>query len=364
MAKTKAPPSPSAALAALLQKRFGSTSAMTPGGRTAGQITEVIPTGIEVVDYYLLGVGGLPVGRMSELYGPEASGKSTLAYAFLVAVQRLGGLGVLADPEHSFDDDRFRQLGGDPDALLILEPEHMEMLLEQIKAVLTAHNPKTGPMLIVWDTLAATPTQYGKTQEAGKSKVGDAPLLLSNQLKLILPLLACARAHLLIVNQIRDKIGVMFGDATTTPGGHAVKFYASWRAQFFGGKAVKLPDGTHVGKDVTLLVTKTRLSAPFRKVRLRLMYATGYANQWSTLEHAKTRGVIPKLGAGSKGAKAHAAALAKLGWRAGFTDTVTPALPAELVALADAVDLDAEALGEDDEDAEDEPELATDEEQP
>jgi recombination protein RecA len=245
-------------------------------------------------------------------------GKTTLGYACIASVQRMGGVAHVLDAEHSFDSKRARAFGVDTSKLLLLQPRHAEMGIEQTKMILHSHDPADGPLLMVWDTIAAMipEEEIAKDAEA-KRRTGGHAALFSRELPKIVPLLAQHRAHLMALNQVRQNIGVMFGPDTVTPGGNAVKFYSSFRVSFYGGKAIKhTKTGRHTGKVVTLVGAKTRFSDPFRKVRLRLDYDGGFNNEWTTLEHAKTDGVIDVRGKGSKGAKAHAAALKKLGWPA------------------------------------------------
>jgi RecA/RadA recombinase len=192
----------------------------------------------------------------------------------------------------------------------------MEMGIEQTKLILENHDVESGPMLIVWDTVAAMLPKADRGREAGERGTAEQARLLSTELPKIVPLLSARRAHLLLLNQIRKKIGVFFGPDTVTPGGNSVAFYTSWRAQFFGGKAIKKGD-EHTGKMVTLLTTKTKFTAPHRKARLRLDYASGWHNEWSTLEHAKTVGVAQRT---AKGEAAHLLALNKLGWLRGASN--------------------------------------------
>lgn len=315
---------------ALLQKRFGTTSAVRLGrGKHAeAQVTEALPTRVEVVDHYLLGLGGFALGRMSEWIGENQCGKTSLAYQSIAACQQAGGTAYMMDAEHSFDETRAATFGVDVDNLIILQPEHAEMGVEQTKVVLDAHNPKAGPLLVVWDTLAAMVCKADLKRPAGERGTAELPRLLSTELPKIVPVLADKRAHLMALNQIRAAIGVMFGPDTVTPGGNAVKFYASTRVQFFGGKAVKHPTtDAHTGKVVTMLTIKTRFSEPFRKARVRLDYATGWNNEWSTLEHAKTLKLVqargPKGGA-RKGPQALAEARSKLGWGSAAPATSAP----------------------------------------
>jgi recombination protein RecA len=309
----------------LLQKRFGETSAtrLGTGRQAAGQITEVIPTGIEVVDHYLLAVGGLPVGRMSEVSGVEGCGKTAFALQCMAACQAAGGTALLLDAERSFDEGRARTMGVRVDDLIVLDPQHAEMGIEQTKLVVSEHDPRSGPLLVVWDTVAAMLPDEDRKREAGDRGVGSVPRLMSAELKKLLPMIVQHRAHLLMLNQVRANIGVMFGPTTTTPGGNAPRFYASWRVGFFGGKAIKTASGAHTGKIVTMSVGKTRTSEPFRKARVRFDYATGWNNEWSTLEHAKE---VKKAPRGAKGAKAHNLAKEKL-W--GVQDTPADAPGAE-----------------------------------
>lgn len=467
----------------LLQKRFGAHSAVRGSEDSLGTIDEVIPTGIEVVDHYLLGIGGLPTGRMSEVYGMEGClagetfipynvrhangksanlkggtierlyerfhgitrngkgsyqreqtrndavfytasmndegcifrnkivdvvcagvreclelrtrggeritatpdheffngdgyvalaelnvgsrvfvhrnvrnivvadevisikavrkrqtfdvkmddpfrnliankfvvhncGKSALGLTALASCQRHGGVAVLADPEQSYDVNRAAAFGIDPELLIVTQPENLEELLEQVKLVLGSHDKRHGPMLIVWDSIASTTTKAGTELKAGEFKMGETPRILSAELKKLLPLLKKHRAHLLMLNQIRAKLGVFFGPNTTTPGGNGVKFYSSWRAEFFGGKGVKDANGRHLAKVLTLMTQKTRFSEPFRKVRIKFDYAIGYDNVYSTIEHAKSLGLAQR---GAKGAAAHQAALVALGWEPALT---------------------------------------------
>ncbi len=318
-------------LASIVRKKFGTNSAQRLGSGRAqanAQIKEVIPTGIEVIDFYNIGIGGLPVGRMSEVFGLEACGKTTLGLQALASCQRNGGIACVLDPETAFDEERAIAMGVNMDDLLYLNPENLEMCLESMKLVCNAHSPLNGPLLMVWDSIATTRTKAGIALEAGKFKVGETPRILSETLPEIIKLMNKHRAHLFAINQVREKIGVMFGPTTTTPGGHSVHFACSWRLQFFGGKAIKDKKNEHTGKIVTLVTAKTRFSAPFRKTRVRLDYATGWNNAWSTCEHAKTMKLVnprKRSGAAKFGPAAHMEALMKLGWAPGIMPQVDQA---------------------------------------
>lgn len=220
---------------------------------------------------------------------------SSLAYTAIAAAQRADASTVLWDPELTFDDQRAATLGVDLSRLVYEQPAHLEELIEMVKLTLRTHDGKV-PFLGVWDSIASTNTKQGLSMEAGKSRVGDVPLLLSNELKKILLLLHKKRAHLLMVNQTRQKIGVIFGSNITTPGGNAPKFYAWQRLWLMGGKAVKIvrPGGKkeHVGKIVSVAAAKNKTVPPWRRARLLFRYSSGYSNEWSTIQHAIEMGVM------------------------------------------------------------------------
>lgn len=309
------------AILSRLRARFGEHSALSLiDDRAAAQITEYIPTGIDVLDHYVIGRGGLPVGRISEVYGENACGKTSLAYSCIASCQRMGGIAVVLDAEYTFDEERAGVYGVDTESLLIVQPQHMEEGFEEIKETLIAHDPDDGPILIVLDSVAASlPSDLSELKAGDKQQPGRLAALTSKELPKLLPLLNKSRGHLMMLNQTRTKFGVMFGDNTTTPGGNAPKFYASVRLAFFGGKKVENEFGEHLGKVVTIQASKNRLAPPFRKARVQLNYAHGWQNVYSTLEHAKRFKVIEPRekgfkGAGKAGVKAYVEACKRLKW--------------------------------------------------
>jgi len=318
--KRSAPRSAEAKYAAVLQKKFGELAAVTlTAERNAAAVVERIPTGVEVLDHYVLGGGGLPVGRMSEWFGGEGSGKTTLAYSVVASAQKAGSIVAWADPEYSFDPVRAALFGVDTDRLLILQPEHLEQLFNQLRMLLTMHDPRAGKLMIVWDSIAAMASASSLKRDAGDRKVGDVPQVMSEELKKVVPMLSAHRAHLMAINQVRANIGVMYGDKTTTPGGNAPKFYASQRVQILGGKAVKNSKNEHIAKVVTYLAVKNRLNFPFRKAKVRLDFATGYNNIWSTIWHAKLHKLVKCraegfAGPSREGLETYVEALEALGW--------------------------------------------------
>lgn len=292
---TAAPPKKKTAASAVLahlKKKHGANKATTLDKGFSEQV-EPLATGQEVIDYYLCGIGGLPVGRIVELYSEEGAGKSSAALAMLGAAQRAGATTVLIETENGFTKERARVLGVDPEELILVQPLHLEEALSMIEGVFDSLDPELGPALVVFDSLAATPTK-AEVEEgvSDKMRVGGSSKIMSQAMRIITQKVEKSRATLLIVNQTRDKIGVMFGDNKTTPGGNALKFHASLRLCILGGKAVKVGE-QHVGKDVTMMVRKTRLTEPHRKARLRFMYATGWDNDWSVVNLAKDMGLMP-----------------------------------------------------------------------
>lgn len=290
MAKKKAEENP---LVKALQKAHGVTAAsMGVAHQTA---IEVIPTSIEVMNKYILGCGGLPVGRVVEMYSEEGTGKTSLMHAWCADAQRNGGLAILAETEESFDAERAETFGVDLDKLILLNPGTIEKTLAMIETTLdNLRNATSKPAVIGWDSVAGTPTareiEEGIT---GKQKVGDRSKTLSHAMRVLAKRINKNRACLVCVNQIRDNVGVMFGDKQVTPGGHAIKFHASIRLQLMGGKGVKDGD-QHTGKLITALCTKNRFSPPWRKALIRLDFATGLNDDWTTFNFAKDRGVIDK----------------------------------------------------------------------
>jgi len=299
-----------------LQAKHGKESAVLLGDNDARcVVSEVIPTGLNVLDHYVLGVGGLPVGRMSELYSEEGTGKSSIMLRCIAQAQRGGGVVVLVETEGALDTAWAANVHGvDLARLILIEPGCLEDATQAIETVLNSCcGNAAGPSLVAWDSVAATPTRREIDDGlSGTDRVGDRAKALSKMCRALIVKLKGCRAHLMLINQVRDNIGVSFGDKFTTPGGHAIKFHATIRLQLLGGKAYKDDDGAHLGKDVTVLASKNKLHAPWRKARLRLDYKDGWNEEWSTLTHAKEAGVIEPR---RRGAEAYSEALDKLGWK-------------------------------------------------
>lgn len=301
-------------LLAAVRKGFGSDSATMLGDDTLrSKVDEVVPTGVDVIDQEICGIGGLPVGRLTELFSAEGGGKTTLMLSACACVQREpGGLAVIVESEGALMADRAAALGVDVSRLVVLQPDTMEEALGMLEDAIDQLPDGEGPLLLAWDSVASAPTKAEvEDGVTGDAAVGDRARLLSRACRVLAAKVSSKRIALLFINQIRDKIGVTFGDKTTTPGGNAIRFYASLRIEILGGAGVK--DGeTHTGKDITVLSRKNKLAPPFRKVRVRLNYLTGWDNTWSTINHAKDFEVIPQA------AQYNAASLARarlaLGW--------------------------------------------------
>lgn len=282
-----------------------------------GVVTEFIPTGIDVLDHYVLGCGGLPCGRASEVFSStESAGKSSFLFHCLAQVQRAGGIAVLADNESGFDPAWASEVHGiNLEQLILIEADHIESTGEEIIATVLSNPVKGGPpMLIGWDSIAATPT---KAEIAGydndddeKERIGDKARQLSKFCRQIVKLLKPHHAHLMFINQGRDKIGVMFGNKTTTPGGHAIKFYSSIRLDVSHGGSVKAKN-EHVGKDSRFLAVKNKVAPPWRKALVRLDFQGGWDNQWATLTHAMETGILPPR---SRGLANYEKAMQTLRW--------------------------------------------------
>jgi len=279
---------------------------------TLGDIRETIPTGIEVVDKYVLGIGGLPVGRIMELFAAEGVGKTSFMLQCLAATQRHGGVGILVETERALEAERAKTFGVDLDQLIILdEVRHLGDFYEQVEQAIRAV-PKKVPTLLAWDSVAATMSKNEYDDGMDQKKDFDRRAKANSKgMRVLTPLLAEHQVSMLMVNQVRDVIGKMFGPDTSTPGGHAIKFHSSIRLCMYPGKSDKAKGGQHIGKTVTIQAVKNKLTPPWRKAKLKLNYAQGWNDEWSTLWHAKELKLVP---ARSRSHEAAVAALDAAGW--------------------------------------------------
>ncbi len=273
-----------------ITKDFGDGAIMRLGDRKVMDV-EVIPTGNILIDR-ALGVGGVPRGRIVEIYGPESSGKTTLTLTLIAQAQKRGGHAAFIDVEHALDPIYARRLGVNPDELLISQPSSGEEALRICETLIRSNALD----IIVVDSVAALVTKNELEGEIGDSTVGAQARLMSAALRKLTALIAKARTTLIFTNQLREKIGVMFGNPETTPGGKALKFYASVRMDIRRIGAIKQTDGTVTGNRTKLKIVKNKVAPPFTEAEFDIMYNEGISTTGSLLDLALEKGIIEKRG--------------------------------------------------------------------
>jgi recombination protein RecA len=273
-----------------IAKDFGDGAIMRLGEAHVVDV-EVIPTGNILIDR-ALGVGGFPRGRVVEVFGPESSGKTTLTLTVIAQAQKRGGLAAFIDVEHALDPQYARKLGVNLDDLLVSQPSSGEEAL-RICETLVRSNALD---VIVLDSVAALVTKQELEGEIGDSTVGAQARLMSAALRKLTALISKARTTCIFTNQIREKIGVMFGNPETTPGGKALKFYASVRCDIRRIGAIKQPDGTVTGNRTRIKVVKNKVAPPFTEAEFDIMYNEGISVTGSLLDLALEKGIVEKRG--------------------------------------------------------------------
>ncbi len=273
-----------------LEKQFGKGTVMRLGDRPAVPI-DVIPTGAITLDV-ALGIGGLPRGRVVEIYGPEASGKTTVALHAVASVQRLGGIAAFIDAEHALDPVYAEKLGVNLDDLYVSQPDTGEQALEIADTLV-----RSGALdLIVIDSVAALTPKAEIEGEMGDSHVGLQARLMSQALRKMTGALSTTGTTAIFINQLREKIGVMFGSPETTTGGKALKFYASVRLDV--RRIETLKDGTEpVGSRTRVKVVKNKVAPPFKQAEFDILYGMGISREGGLIDLGVSQGFVRKAGA-------------------------------------------------------------------
>src|SRR5215204_6037449 len=274
-----------------IEKQFGKGSIMRLGQKGGVQLIESIPTGAISIDY-ALGVGGMPRGRVIEVFGPESSGKTTLALQVIAQAQKLGGMAAFVDAEHALDAAYAKKLGVDLDNLLVSQPDNGEQALEIVEVIIRSNSVD----VVVVDSVAALVPRAEIEGEMGEAQMALQARLMSQALRKLTGAVSKSKASLIFINQLREKIGVMFGNPETTTGGRALKFYASVRVDI--RRIASIKDGDMViGGRTRVKVVKNKVAPPFREAEFDVMYGEGISRTGDLIDLGVEKKIVEKSGA-------------------------------------------------------------------